>query len=129
MYRPGAATIAAALATAQEAGISGADFLHSVIIGYEVSTRIGIVMGRAHYRYWHNTGTMGAFGAAAASAAAYGLDAGQFAHALATVATFSAGLQQAFRMDSMSKPLHPGRAAEAGAIGRASCRERVCQYV
>src|SRR3546814_860862 len=58
MYHPGAATIAAALATAQEAGISGADFLHSVIIGYEVSTRIGIVMGRAHYRYWHNTGTM-----------------------------------------------------------------------
>jgi 2-methylcitrate dehydratase PrpD len=30
------------------------------------------------------------------------------------VATFAAGLQQAFRMDSMSKPLHAGRAAEAG---------------
>ncbi|HEY9573046.1 MAG TPA: MmgE/PrpD family protein, partial [Pusillimonas sp.] len=125
MYHPGAATIAAALATAQEAGISGADFLHSVIIGYEVSTRIGIVMGRAHYRYWHNTGTMGAFGAAAASAAAYGLDAGQFAHALATVATFSAGLQQAFRMDSMSKPLHPGRAAEAGVLAAQLARQGV----
>jgi hypothetical protein len=32
----------------------------------------------------------------------------------ATVATFAAALQQAFRMDSMSKPLHAGRAAEAG---------------
>src|SRR3546814_8806218 len=81
-------------------------------------------MGRAHYRYWHNTGTMGAFGAAAASAAAYGLDAGQFAHALATVATFSAGLQQAFRMDSMSKPLHPGRAAEAGVLAAQLARQR-----
>ena len=36
------------------------------------------------------------------------------AHALATVATFAAALQQAFRSDSMSKPLHAGRAAEAG---------------
>src|SRR3546814_18991896 len=68
---------------------------------------------------------MGAFGAAAASAAAYGLDAGQFAHALATVATFSAGLQQAFRMDSMSKPLHPGRAAEAGVLAAQLARQGV----
>jgi 2-methylcitrate dehydratase PrpD len=71
-------------------------------------------MGRAHYKYWHNTGTIGCFGAAAAAAEALGLDRARFAHALATVATFSAGLQQAFRMDSMSKPLHAGRAAEAG---------------
>src|SRR6185295_3791090 len=42
------------------------------------------------------------------------LDEKKFAHALATVATFAAALQQAFRMDSMSKPLHAGRAAEAG---------------
>ena len=36
-------------------------------------------------------------------------------HALATAATFAAGLQQAFRSDAMSKPLHAGHAAEAGA--------------
>jgi 2-methylcitrate dehydratase PrpD len=71
-------------------------------------------MGRAHYRHWHNTGTIGCFGAAAAAAELLGLDQARFAHALATVATFAAGLQQAFRMDSMSKPLHAGRAAEAG---------------
>ena len=35
---------------------SGAAFLRAVIVGYEVSTRIGAAMGRAHYRYWHNTG-------------------------------------------------------------------------
>ncbi|WP_245153476.1 MmgE/PrpD family protein [Allopusillimonas ginsengisoli] len=125
MYHPGAATIAAALATAQETGISGVDFLHSVIIGYEVSTRIGIVMGRAHYHYWHNTGTIGAFGATAAAAATYRLDAVSFAHALATVATFSAGLQQAFRRDSMSKPLHPGRAAEAGVLAAQLARQGI----
>src|SRR5439155_10325242 len=31
-------------------------------------------------------------------------------------ATFAAGLQQAFRSDAMSKPLHAGRAAEAGVL-------------
>jgi 2-methylcitrate dehydratase PrpD len=114
IYHPGAPTIAAALALAQARHASGDAFLRAVVIGYEISTRIGAAMGRAHYRYWHNTGTIGCFGAASAAAELLGLDRDRFAHALATVATFSAGLQQAFRMDSMSKPLHAGRAAEAG---------------
>lgn len=116
MYHPGAATIAAALAAGQQAGASGLDFLRALVLGYEVSTRIGVVLGRAHYRFWHNTGTVGAFGAAAAAGSVLRLDALPFAHALATAATFTAGLQQAFRSDSMSKPLHAGRAAEAGLV-------------
>ncbi|MEN2388088.1 MmgE/PrpD family protein [Comamonas sp. A7-5] len=116
MYHPGAATIAAALAASQDASVSGLDFLRALVLGYEVSTRIGVVMGRPHYRFWHNTGTVGTFGAAAAAAGALRLGAQPFAHALATAATFAAGLQQAFRMDSMSKPLHAGRAAEAGLL-------------
>jgi len=125
IYHPGAPTIAAALALAQSTGASGAQFLRAVIVGYEISTRIGAAMGRAHYRYWHNTGTVGVFGACAACAELLGLDARRFAHALATVTTFSAGLQQAFRMDSMSKPLHAGRAAEAGVTAALAAREGV----
>ena len=114
IYHPGAPTIAAALALAQTIGASGADLMRAVIVGYEISTRIGATMGRDHYKYFHNTGTIGCFGAAAAAAELLKLDKAQFANALATVATFSAALQQAFRMDSHSKPLHAGRAAEAG---------------
>ena len=125
IYHPGAPTIAAALATAQSAGAGGEAFLRAVIVGYEISTRIGAAMGRAHYKYWHNTGTIGSFGAAAAAAELYGLDARRFAHALATAATFAAALQQAFRMDSMSKPLHAGHAAEAGVLAAAGAREGV----
>jgi len=116
MYHPGAATIAAALAASQDAGADGLAFLRALVLGYEVSTRIGVVMGRPHYRFWHNTGTVGTFGAAAAAGGVLQLGAQPFAHALATAATFAAGLQQAFRMDSMSKPLHAGRAAEAGLL-------------
>jgi 2-methylcitrate dehydratase PrpD len=125
IYHPGAPTIPAALALAQAGGASGNDFLRAVIAGYEVSTRIGRAMGRAHYRYWHNTGTIGVFGACAAGARALNLDRMRTAHALATVTTFAAGLQQAFRMDSMSKPLHAGRAAEAGVTAALAAREGV----
>jgi 2-methylcitrate dehydratase PrpD len=121
IYPPGAPTIAAAHALA----VNSKSFLRAVVVGYEISTRIGAAMGRAHYKYWHNTGTIGCFGAAAAAAESLGLDRVRFAHALATVATFSAGLQQAFRMDSMSKPLHAGHAAEAGVTAALAAREGV----
>ena len=122
IYHPGAPTIAAAWAVGQETKASGLEVMRAVVAGYEISTRIGAAMGRAHYLYWHNTGTVGSFGAAAAAASLYGLEAGPFAHALATVGTFAAGLQQAFRMDSMSKPLHAGRAAEAGVLAAQAAR-------
>src|SRR6266478_3453359 len=125
IYHPGAPTIAAALALAQARGASGEAFLRAVIVGYEISTRIAAVMGRAHYKYWHNTGTIGCFGACAAASELLGLDGTRFAHALATAATFSAGLQQAFRTDSMSKPMHAGRAAEAGVTAALAAAEGV----
>src|SRR5512147_382455 len=125
IYHPGAPTIAAALALAQSIGASGEQLLRAVIVGYEISTRLGAAMGRAHYRFWHNTGTIGVFGACAAAAELLRLDALRFAHALATATTFSAGLQQAFRMDSMSKPLHAGRAAEAGVTAALAAAEGV----
>jgi len=117
IYHPGAPTIAAARSLTEE--------LRPVVVGYEISTRIGAAMGKAHYKHWHNTGTIGAFGAAAAAAEALKLDRKQFAHALATVATFASGLQQAFRMDSMSKPLHAGNAAQAGVTAALAAREGV----
>jgi len=117
IYHPGAPTIAAARALGES--------LRPVVVGYEISTRIGAAMGKAHYKHWHNTGTIGCFGAAAAAAEALELNKEQFAHALATVTTFAAGLQQAFRMDSMSKPLHAGRAAEAGVSAALMAREGV----
>ncbi|MBI4182774.1 MAG: MmgE/PrpD family protein [Proteobacteria bacterium] len=116
IYHPGTPTVAAALAAAESHGASGETLLRAVIVGYEISTRIGATMGRAHYKYWHNTATVGTFGAAAAVATVLGLDEARFGHALTTAATFAAGLQQAFRSDSMSKPMHGGHAADAGAL-------------
>jgi 2-methylcitrate dehydratase PrpD len=70
----------------------------------------------SHYDFWHATGTVGTFGAAVPVSVILGSDAERTAHALATAATMAPGLQQAFRGEGMSKPLHPGHAAEAGAL-------------
>lgn len=114
IYHPGCPVIASSLAAVQSVGGDGELLVRSVLAGYEISTRVGAAMAPAHYRFWHPTGTVGTLGAAAACSVALGLDAEKSAHAIATSATFAAALQQAFRSDAMSKPLHAGRAAEGG---------------
>ncbi len=116
VYHPGCPVIGAALAAAQARGANGESLLRAIIVGYEVSTRIGVAVQPSHYKYWHTTGTIGTFGAAAAVASILKLDAERTAHALANAGTFAAALQQAFRSDAMSKPLHAGHAADAGAM-------------
>jgi 2-methylcitrate dehydratase PrpD len=95
------------------------------VAGYEVSCRIALAVQPSHYRYWHTTGTVGTFGAAVATALLLGCDAPRIAHAIATAATFAGGLQQALRGEGMSKPLHPGHAADAGALAAMAAAEGV----
>lgn len=120
IFHPGAPSIAAALALAQHHDSDGERFLRAVIVGYELSNRAAANVQPAHYRFWHTTGTAGALGAAAAAATILGLDPVRHAHALASATTMAAGLQQAFRSDAMSKPLHAGHAADAGVLAALS---------
>ncbi len=115
IYHPGSPTIAAALAVAEDQGKSGLDLLKAITIGYEISTRIGVAVQPSHYRFFHTTGTVGCFGGASAAASLLAPhDANVMRHALATAASMAAGLQQAFRSDAMTKPLHAGHAAWVG---------------
>jgi 2-methylcitrate dehydratase PrpD len=123
VYHPGCPTIAAALAAAQARGTDMDTLLRALAAGYEVSCRIGLAVQPSHYDFWHTTGTVGTFGAAAAVAVLLDCDANRTAHAIATAATMAGGLQQAFRGEGMSKPLHPGHAAEAGALAAMSAAQ------
>ncbi len=115
VLHPGVPTVSAALAVAEDTGRSGRDLLRAVTIGYEIATRIGAAVQPSHYRFFHTTGTVGCFGSAAAAAALLAPgDADTMRHALATAASCAAGLQQAFRSDSMTKALHGGHAAAVG---------------
>lgn len=122
LYHPGAPTIAAALAAAEDTGASGRELLAAITVAYEVGCRLAVRIAPEHYRFWHPTGTVGAIGAAAAAGVLYGLDAPRLTHALATATTLAAGLQQAFRSEAMSKPLHAGRAAETGVLAAQAAR-------
>ena len=124
IFHPGCPTIAAALAVAEDRSRSGLELLKAITIGYEISTRIGSAIQPSHYKFFHTTGTVGCFGSAAAAAALFApQDANVARHALATATSFASGLQQAFRSDAMTKPLHAGHAAWVGvasATGAAS---------
>jgi 2-methylcitrate dehydratase PrpD len=125
LYHPGVVTVPATLALAEACGADGARLLRAIVAGYEVGNRIARAVNPAHYAHWHTTATVGHFGAAAAAAAVLDLDARRSAHALATVATMAAGLRHAFSADAMSKPLHAGRAAEAGVLAALAAAEGV----
>lgn len=125
LYHPGVVTIPAALALGEAEGASGAQLIDAVIAGYEVSNRIARAVNPAHYARWHTTGTVGHFGGAVAASVVLGLNPQQTAHAMSTVATFAAGLRHAFSSDAMSKPIHAGRAAEAGVAAALMAREGI----
>jgi 2-methylcitrate dehydratase PrpD len=116
VYHPASPVISATLAAAQSHGATGEQFLRGVIVGYEVSTRIGEAIMPSHYKFWHTTGTVGTLGAAAGVATILRCNREQFMNAIGNAGTFAAGLQQAFRSEAMGKPLHGGHAAEAGAL-------------
>jgi 2-methylcitrate dehydratase PrpD len=116
LYHPGAPVIAAALAATEIGDRRGDTLIRSVIAGYEISNRIGAAVNPHHYEFWHTTGTVGTLGAAVAASCALRLTAEQAAWALGHAASLAAGLQQAFRSDGMTKPLHAGRAAEGGLL-------------
>lgn len=126
VFHPGCPTIAAALAVAEAQDASGLDFLSAIVVGYEISTRVGAAIQPAHARYFHSTGTVGCLGAAASAAVLLSpTDAVAVRHAMATAATFASGLQQPLRSDCMTKPLHAGNAASIGVRAAQAARQGV----
>jgi 2-methylcitrate dehydratase PrpD len=107
------APVVFALAEAQAA--SGAEALIAFIAGVEAECRIARLLGPSHYaRGWHTTATTGTFGAAAAAARLLGVEGEALTHAFGLAGTQAAGLKSCF--GTMSKPLHPGKAAQNGLL-------------
>jgi 2-methylcitrate dehydratase PrpD len=115
---PGHASVSilpALLALAEDKQASGKQVIAAFVAGYETCCRIGMAMRPGHYtRGFHATGTVGAFGAAAACAHLLGLDAEATARALGIAGTQSAGLKSQF--GTMCKPFHAGKAAQNGLL-------------
>jgi 2-methylcitrate dehydratase PrpD len=113
IIHPAGPVASAVLALAEHSGASGRQLVDALVLGIDVSCRIGNVMYPDHYdRGWHITGSTGMLGAAAGCARLLGLDAQQTAMALGIAASQPVGMREQF--GTMTKPFHPGAAARAG---------------
>jgi 2-methylcitrate dehydratase PrpD len=108
--------VPAALAVAEREHADGRAFLAAVVIGYEAAFRIGEAVNPSHYYFFHPTGTVGTFGAAAAAGSLIGLRANQMVDALGSAGTQAAALWEFNADGAMSKHLHPGKAAMNGVL-------------
>jgi 2-methylcitrate dehydratase PrpD len=110
---PSVPVASALFAWASAHPVSGRDFVHAFILGFEVESRIGDAVYPAHYEAgWHITSTTGVFGAAAAAGRLLGLTTDQMVWAFGLAATQAAGIREMF--GSMAKSFQPGRAAQNG---------------
>jgi 2-methylcitrate dehydratase PrpD len=93
--------------------VTGREFLHAFVLGFEVESRIGNAVYPAHYAAgWHITATAGVFGAAAAVGKLLGLSVQEMIWAFGLAATQASGLREMF--GSMAKSFHAGHAARNG---------------
>jgi 2-methylcitrate dehydratase PrpD len=112
---PSVAILPALLALAEARQSSGREVVAAFVAGYETACRIGSALRPGHYNLgFHATGTVGAFGAAAACARLLGLDAQATARALGIAGTQAAGLKSQF--GTMCKPFHAGKASQNGLL-------------
>ncbi|GIX46669.1 MAG: hypothetical protein KatS3mg131_0880 [Candidatus Tectimicrobiota bacterium] len=121
----GAPIFSALIAASELQPASGRDFLAAAVLGYEVAARLAMaVTPTAHYRQgFHPTGTCGTFGAAAAVARLWGLDASQTAYALGIAGSQTAGSMAFLADGAWTKRLHPGWAAHSGLLAAALARQ------
>src|SRR5205814_4107167 len=112
---PAVAVLPGLIALAGQRNSTGREAVAAFVAGYETVCRIGMALRPGHYdRGFHATGTVGAFGAAAACAHLLGLDAEATARALGIAGTQAAGLKSQF--GTMCKPFHAGKASQSGLL-------------
>ena len=105
----------AALSVCERERLDGGAFLTALALGFEVSARIArTAVGLETVRGFHNPGTQGPFGAAAAVGKLYGFDAERMTDALGIAGSSSAGLLEFAWSGGDTKRLHLGRAAQLG---------------
>src|SRR5260221_10708219 len=113
IIHPAGPVASALLALAEVTGASGREVIDALVLGIDVSCRIGNCIYPEHYdRGWHITGSTGMLGAAAGCARLMKLDEARTAMALGIAASQPIGMREQF--GTMTKPFHPGGAGAPG---------------
>lgn len=113
---PGVGVIPCALAVAEEEGSGAADLLAAVVVGYEVTMRVGNALGPAstYRRGFHPTGVAGVFGAAMVAGRLLHLTTEQLVNAMGIAGTLASGSLEYLSDGSWTKRLNAGWAAHSG---------------
>lgn len=124
MGHPGVGVIPAVLALAEKERIKGKEIIPAIVAGYEIFGRIGAGGNPSHFdRGFHTTGTCGTFAAAAAAGRLLKLNQAQMVSALGIAGSQAAGLFAFMADGTMTKVLHPGKAAHNGLLAAYLARE------
>ena len=120
---PGVSVVPAALAAGEQFGVSGAQFLRAVTLGYDVGTRVTMSMGGPSYQaatHRSTHGTVAVFGAGAAAGCTASLNAQQIRFLLDYSAQQTSGIGAWARdAEHMEKGFLFGGKPAAGAVATA----------
>ncbi|ALJ21624.1 MmgE/PrpD family protein [Microbacterium sp. No. 7] len=122
---PGSCVVSAAIAIGEELGSTMEEVVTGLVAGYEVYTRIGILIGRDMLsRGFHPHAQLSNFGAAAVAAKMRGLDVAQTLDALSIAMSHASGTTEYTSGGGSVKRVHAGigtrngiRSAEMAAAG------------
>jgi 2-methylcitrate dehydratase PrpD len=107
--------VAAALALAELATVSGRDLITAIAVGNEISCRVGSVApGQFHRLGFHPSGLFAPFGVTYLAARLLGLDGEAMTRAAGICGSFAAGILECWVDGTQPKFLHPGWAAQSG---------------
>jgi 2-methylcitrate dehydratase PrpD len=109
---PSGLVLPAILALAERTPFSGAELLHTFLLGVEVECRLANVIFGKNNPGWHVSGAVGGIGAAAGAGRLLGLDEDQLTRAYGIAATQPGGIREMY--GTMCKSFTPGRACQNG---------------
>ena len=117
LTKAGSALVPTAMGTGYYLNKSGKEILTALVIGYDVSVRIGKAINPSHRKKgYHTSGTANTFGAAAIVAKLLDLDTEHIAWALGLAGMQAAGIQAYLTDPCLAKPFSPGKAAFNGTL-------------
>src|ERR1043166_8222814 len=114
MGQPTAPILPAIFSLGESLGASGRQIVEAYVAGFETTAKLVFALRDTTQDGWHAPGTLGALGAAAASAKLLRLDRPRIEMALGITASMAGGVVCNF--GTMTKPLHVGAAARNGIL-------------
>lgn len=122
---PGVVVFPAALATSEMVGTTGENFIEAVVLGYEVTVRLGKALGpENHYRRgFHPTATCGTFGSSVVASKIMGLKTEGITNAMGIAGSQTSGSMEFLAQGAWTKRFHAGWAAHSGMIAAQLARK------